>query len=146
MGDAVAEQPHAASVCIHPQFVKFVRRLQQEQPDRYPHTLKVCTVVHSATGTQNNEKVLEDTRQAVLDGADEIDLVINYKLLKENEQSGREAAESLVKLVRSACPTDKILLKVVLDSGELARNVLITAACEAAIEGGCDFLKVSMGN
>merc|ERR1712217_797157 len=70
---------------------------------------------------------------------------IDYKLLKEDEERGRKAAESLVKLVRAACPTDTVLLKVIIESGELATDKLIAAASEAAIVGGCDFVKTSTG-
>jgi len=47
--------------------------------------------------------------------------------------------------VRSACPRDKVLLKVIIESGELQAPNLIRAACQAAITGGCDFVKTSTG-
>lgn len=142
---AVAEQPHTAAICIYPKFVKFARKLQEERPDRYPRTIKVCTVVNFPSGKEPIDKVLSDTKQAVMDGADEVDLVIDYQLLKEDEQRGRQAAESLVRLIRSACPSGKVLLKVIIESGELATEALIIAASEAAIAGGTDFVKTSTG-
>ena len=40
---AVAEPPHTAAVCIYPKFVGLVRRMQKDQPERYPRALRVCT-------------------------------------------------------------------------------------------------------
>mmetsp|Transcript_49615 Transcript_49615/g.105591 ORF Transcript_49615/g.105591 Transcript_49615/m.105591 type:complete len:567 (-) Transcript_49615:107-1807(-) len=141
---AVAEEPHTAAVCIYPKFVKFVRSLQKDQPEKYPRSLKVCTVVNFPTGQEAPEKVIADTEAAVKDGADEVDLVIDYNLLKKDLAKGKAAAESLVKAVRAACTGD-VILKVIIESGELQTDELIKAASEVAIAGGCDFVKTSTG-
>eukprot|EP00928_Gymnodinium_smaydae_P010427 TRINITY_DN1392_c0_g1_i2.p1 TRINITY_DN1392_c0_g1~~TRINITY_DN1392_c0_g1_i2.p1 ORF type:complete len:282 (+),score=81.25 TRINITY_DN1392_c0_g1_i2:39-884(+) len=142
---AVAETPHTAAVCIYPKFVPLVRRMQAENPAKYPRSLRVATVVNFPSGAEAVDKVVADTAATVKDGADEVDLVINYKLLKENFAEGRAAAEALTKAVRAVCPDDSVLLKVIIESGELQDPKLITAACEAAIAGGCDFVKTSTG-
>ncbi|CAK0826212.1 unnamed protein product [Prorocentrum cordatum] len=146
---AVAKPPHTgahtAAVCIYPKFVRLVRTMQKECPFLYPRSLRVCTVVNFPSGQEPIEKVLEDTARAVADGADEVDLVIDYKLLKENYAKGREAAELLVRSVRANCPEGQVLLKVIIESGELGEAELIKRACEAAIAGGCDFVKTSTG-
>merc|ERR1719264_743358 len=115
------------------------------QPERYPRSLKICTVVNFPSGQEATEKVVQDTKAAVQDGADEVDVVINYKLLKENKQEGCKAAEELVKAVRAECPLGQVALKVIIESGELDTEELIVAASEAAIAGGCDFVKTSTG-
>merc|ERR1719458_782713 len=142
---AVAETPCTAAVCIYPKFVKLVRSMQKEQPERYPRSLKVCTVVNFPSGQEPTEKVVQDTKAAVQDGADEVDVVINYRLLIENKQEGCKAAEELVKAVRAECPQGQVALKVIIESGELGNEELIVAASEAAIAGGCDFVKTSTG-
>jgi len=142
---AVAEQPHTAAVCIFPKFVRMVRTMQKVEPGRYPRSLRVCTVVNFPSGQEPIEKVLDDTARAVADGADEVDLVIDYRLLKEDAAKGREAAERLVRSVRANCPDGQVLLKVIIESGELGEAALIKSASEAAIAGGCDFVKTSTG-
>jgi deoxyribose-phosphate aldolase len=142
---AVAQEPHTAAVCIYPKFVKLVRDMQAKNPEKYPRSLKVCTVVNFPGGQEPVEKVVEDSKLAVADGADEVDVVIDYKLLQQDEAKGRKAAEELVRAVRGACPEGKVVLKVIIESGELATPPLIRAASEAAIAGGCDFVKTSTG-
>lgn len=144
MDQASAELPHTAAVCIYPKFVSFARSLQREAPDRYGN-LRICTVVNFPGGQEPVEKVTQDTRRAVQDGAHEVDVVIDYRLLREDEQRGRQAAEALVRAVREECPADKVLLKVIIESGELASEALIAVASEAAIVAGCDFVKTSTG-
>jgi deoxyribose-phosphate aldolase len=119
--------------------------MQTEHPDRYPRSLKVCTVVNFPSGQEATEKVVQDTKAAVQDGADEVDVVINYRLLIENKQEGCKAAQELVKAVRAECPQGQVALKVIIESGELGNEELIVAASEAAIAGGCDFVKTSTG-
>jgi len=142
---AVAEQTHTAAVCIYPKFIKLVRSMQAESPKQYPRSLRVATVVNFPSGQEALEKVVSDTKAAVEDGADEVDLVINYRLLKEDAAKGKQAALTLTQAVRNACPEGQVLLKVIIESGELQTPELITAACEAAMEGGCDFVKTSTG-
>jgi len=142
---AVAEQPHTAAVCIYPKFIKLVRSMQAASAEQYPRTLRVATVVNFPSGEEALEKVVSDTKAAVEDGADEVDLVINYRLLKENAAQGKQAAQILTRAVRDVCPEGQVLLKVIIESGELQSPELITAACEAAMEGGCDFVKTSTG-
>mmetsp|Transcript_87711 Transcript_87711/g.235229 ORF Transcript_87711/g.235229 Transcript_87711/m.235229 type:complete len:219 (+) Transcript_87711:1-657(+) len=119
--------------------------MQEESPGRYPRSLRVCTVVNFPDGQETVDKVVDDTVRAVADGADEIDLVIDYRLLKEDAARGQEAAERLVRSVRGKCPDGQVLLKVIIESGELGEAALIKAASDAAIAGGCDFVKTSTG-
>jgi len=119
--------------------------MQKDQPERYPRALRVCTVVNFPGGQEPVEKVVEDTKKAVADGADEIDVVIDYRLMKEDESQGVKAAQALVAAVRQVCPEGQVILKVIIESGELASESLIAAASRAAIAGGCDFVKTSTG-
>eukprot|EP00930_Biecheleria_cincta_P090914 TRINITY_DN80405_c0_g1_i1.p1 TRINITY_DN80405_c0_g1~~TRINITY_DN80405_c0_g1_i1.p1 ORF type:complete len:318 (-),score=69.84 TRINITY_DN80405_c0_g1_i1:133-1086(-) len=140
---AVAEQPHTAAVCVHRKFVKFVRSLQRNNPGKYPRTLKIATVVNFPSGKDCAEQVVADTEEAVKDGADEIDMVIDYDLMKKDVTAGATQAESLVRQVRAACSNS--ILKVIIESGELRTEELINAATSAACSGNADFVKTSTG-
>jgi deoxyribose-phosphate aldolase len=84
--------------------------------------------------------VAAETREAIADGADEIDLVIPYrKFLAGNEK----AVTDMVKAIRDEC--GPALLKVILETGEIKDTALIQRASELAIEAGADFIKTSTG-
>lgn len=140
---AVAKQPHTAAVCVLPKFVASVRKLQASNASTYPRTLKVATVVNFPTGKEPIDKVLADTKKAVADGADEIDMVIDYQAMKEDMAAGATKAEFLVRQVRRACEDAK--LKVIIEAGELKTEELILAATTAACSGNADFVKTSTG-
>lgn len=144
--DAAVEQaPHTAAVCVYPKFVSYIRSLQNGNPTKYPRTLRIATVVNFPGGDGTKEQTVADTKKAVKDGADEIDMVIDYRALKKDLVKGRAQAEDLVRAVRAACPLNSVQVKVIIESGELQDPELIGAACDAALAGGADFLKTSTG-
>uniref|UniRef100_A0A0G4I4E2 deoxyribose-phosphate aldolase n=1 Tax=Chromera velia CCMP2878 TaxID=1169474 RepID=A0A0G4I4E2_9ALVE len=125
-----------AAVCIWPRFVKFAKGYSPDIP--------VATVVNFPLGQDKEEDVVAETKGALEAGADEIDLVIDYNLLKTDTAKGEAAAESLVRAVKTACG-EKIPVKVILETGELQTSELIGAASRAALRGGADMLKTSTG-
>lgn len=134
---STAEEPHTAAICIYPKFVKYAK-------ETYPH-MRVATVVNFPGGQDSEADVVALTKLAVADGADEVDMVIDYKRIIVNETEGIEAAKAIVSAVRAACPEGRVLLKVIIESGELKTPRLIAAASNAAIECGADFIKTSTG-
>ncbi len=135
---ATAQTPHGntAAICIWPRFVAQARGILGKG-----HAVKIATVVNFPSGDQPLDEVLGETKQAIADGADEIDLVIPYKaLLGENETAVREMVEA----VRAAC-TAPVRLKTILETGELQDPALIRRASKIALEAGADFIKTSTG-
>lgn len=125
-----------AAICIWPRFVSLAR--QMLGPD---HLIKIATVVNFPGGNMSISTVEEETEQAIRDGADEIDLVIPYAKLK----AGNEwAVSEMVHAVRFLC-REPVLLKVILETGELGDAGLIRKAAELAIAEGADFIKTSTG-
>ncbi|MDR6755290.1 deoxyribose-phosphate aldolase [Mycoplana sp. BE70] len=127
---------NAAAICIWPRFVQQARALLgQNSP------VRIATVVNFPSGDLPVNEVAAETKTAIADGADEIDLVIPYrKLIAGNEQAVRE----MVAAVRAVC-TAPILLKVILETGELKDRDLIRNASQLAISSGADFIKTSTG-
>ncbi|MBU2326157.1 MAG: deoxyribose-phosphate aldolase, partial [Alphaproteobacteria bacterium] len=78
---------------------------------------------------------------AIRDGADEIDLVIPYRKFIAGDEA---AVSEMVAAVRKACAAP-VLLKVILETGELKDKALIRRASEIAIAEGADFIKTSTG-
>jgi deoxyribose-phosphate aldolase len=126
---------NVAAICIWPRFVPMARRILGGD-----HAVRIATVVNFPSGALSQGEVLHETRRAVEDGADEIDLVIPYRALMAGDE---EAVTSMVEAVRKACP--HACLKTILETGELKESSLIRRASHLAIDAGADFIKTSTG-
>lgn len=125
-----------AAICIWPRFVAEARGILGTG-----HAVKIATVVNFPSGDLPVATVVAETRQAIADGADEIDLVIPYRAFITGDE---EAVTEMVAAVRAACPPP-VLLKTILETGELKDPALIREASDLAIEAGSDFIKTSTG-
>ncbi|NTH75701.1 deoxyribose-phosphate aldolase [Agrobacterium rhizogenes] len=127
---------NTAAVCIWPRFVAQARGILGTD-----HAVKIATVVNFPAGDMEVADVAAEAREAIADGADEIDLVIPYQaLLAGNEQ----AVTDMVAAVKAEC-TGPVIMKTILETGELKDVALIQRASELAIEAGSDFIKTSTG-
>lgn len=127
-----------AAVCVYPRFVGLARRTLDELGGQ---TVAVATVSNFPGGNAPLEDVLEQTRQALAEGADEIDVVYPYRALLAGDA---DSGFALVRACKALC-ADRALLKVILETGELADPALIRQASLDAIEAGADFIKTSTG-
>lgn len=134
-GRTVTQHGAVAAVCVWPRFVA------QAVKELAGTGVKVATVVNFPAGGEDTDAVIAETRQAIADGADEIDLVMAYKAFVE----GRKGfAEEQIIQVKAAIPAPAIL-KVILETGEIEDPLLIHAASNVAIGAGADFIKTSTG-
>jgi deoxyribose-phosphate aldolase len=124
-----------AAICIWPRFVMQARTLLG--PDS---PIRIATVVNFPSGAMKIEDVLAETRDAVADGADDIDLVIPYRALMSGDD---KAVTDMVTAVKAAC--GNAILKTILETGELKDVALIRKAADLAIAAGADFVKTSTG-
>ncbi|MDE1990930.1 MAG: deoxyribose-phosphate aldolase [Rhizobiaceae bacterium] len=135
---ARAQTPYGntAAICIWPRFVAQARGILGTD-----HAVRIATVVNFPAGDMEIADVAAETREAIADGADEIDLVIPYHaLLAGNER----AVTEMVAAIRAECK-EPVLLKTILETGEIKDVALIQRASELAIEAGADFIKTSTG-
>ncbi|MFB2567231.1 deoxyribose-phosphate aldolase [Rhizobium sp. IMFF44] len=135
---ARAQSPYGntAAICIWPRFVAQARAILGTD-----HVVKIATVVNFPAGDMEVADVAAEAREAIADGADEIDLVIPYRtFLAGNEQ----AVTDMVAAVKAECK-GPVLLKTILETGELKDTALIRRASELAIDAGSDFIKTSTG-
>lgn len=121
------------SVCVNPVHVKLAKKLLVDS------SVKVTTVVGFPLGQNLTSVKVFETMQAVSDGADEIDMVLNYGALKEGDL---EQVKSDISAVRQACPSQ--VLKVILETSQLSDEEIITA-CEICEIAKADFVKTSTG-
>ena len=121
-----------ASVCIPPVFVK---RAKDYVSDR----LKICTVIGFPNGYNTTECKLFETVDALNNGADEIDMVINIGELKAGNT---DYVLNEIRTLKQACG-DKIL-KVIIETCLLTDEEKITM-CRLVTEAGADYIKTSTG-
>ena len=121
----------AASVCIPPNYVK---RVADEYPD-----LVICTVVGFPLGYQTTEVKLAETRQALAEGATEIDMVIDVTDVKNGDY--RKVTEE-IRALKKVCGI--YVLKVIVEACYLTEAEKI-AMCKAVTEAGADYIKTSTG-
>lgn len=123
-----------AAVCVWPRFVKTAKK------ELKGTGVDVATVVNFPHGGTDIEATVAETKGAIADGADEIDVVLPYKAFMAGD---KETAKALLKATRDACKGK--VMKVIIESGVLKHASLITEASKLAIECGADFVKTSTG-
>ena len=120
-------------VCVNPCNVKFAKEYLKDTD------VKVVTVIGFPLGQSTCEAKVLETIDAVKNGADEIDMVINAGKLKDGEFV--DIVEEITK-IKTACQGKN--LKVILET-DLLNQDEIKKACELCIEGKADFVKTSTG-
>lgn len=123
-----------ASVCVNPTWVSYASELLKES------TVKVCTVIGFPLGANTPEVKAFETKNAIENGADEVDMVINIAALKDNNN---ELVERDIRAVVEAAK-DKALVKVIIETCLLTDEEKVRA-CELSVKAGADFVKTSTG-
>ena len=125
-----AKEYDFASVCINPSRVRQAAELLKESD------VKVCTVIGFPLGATSTESKVFETKQAILDGASEIDMVINIGYIKDKNF---DAVRDDIKAVN-----DVAILKVIIETCLLNDEEKVMA-CNLAVDAGADFVKTSTG-
>ena len=128
--DAIAN--NTASVCIPPVYVK-------QAKDYVKGKMKICTVIGFPNGYNTTSTKVFETAQAVKDGADEIDMVINIGKVKENNY---EYISNEINKIKEAC--NGKLLKVIIETCLLTEDEKIKL-CEVVSNSKADYIKTSTG-
>ncbi|MDD6250772.1 MAG: deoxyribose-phosphate aldolase [Bacillales bacterium] len=121
------------SVCINPSYIPLCKKLLEGSD------VLVCTVVGFPLGATSTYSKVEETKKAVDDGADEIDMVINISRLKEKDDA---YTLNEIKAIKQACQGRT--LKVIIETCLLSEEEKVRA-CLLAKEAGADFVKTSTG-
>lgn len=124
---------HFASVCVNPVWVSFCA---EELVDS---DVKVCTVIGFPLGASTTAVKVFETKDAINNGADEIDMVINIGALKEgNKQLVLDEIKAVVKAAGNKC------VKVIIETCLLSDEEIVLA-CQLAKEAKAAFVKTSTG-
>ena len=123
---------NVASVCIPPCYVKDVKEYVGDK-------LKICTVIGFPNGYNTTEVKAFEAKNALDNGADEIDMVINIGFLKDKKY---EYIENEIKGLKEIC--GKNILKVIIETCLLTEEEKVKM-CEIVDKSGADFIKTSTG-
>lgn len=121
-----------ASVCIPPSFVKKAKEFVGDN-------MQVCTVIGFPNGYNTTAVKVFETKDAIANGADEIDMVINLGMLKEGKFD--EITEE-IKAIKEAC--GKNILKVIIETCLLTNEEKVQM-CKCVTDAKADFIKTSTG-
>ena len=121
-----------ASVCVPPSFVKQCK-------DYCGDKMKICTVIGFPNGYNTTAVKVFETEDAIKNGADEIDMVINIGWAKEKEF---DLIKEEIKAIKKACGEKilKVIIETCLLSDEEKKEM-----CKIVTEAGADFIKTSTG-
>lgn len=122
----------AASVCIPPCYVGRVKAYVQDK-------MKVCTVIGFPNGYQTTLIKLVETKEALADGADEIDMVINLCDVKNGDW---DKVRHEIRALKQAC--GQRVLKVIVETCYLTEKEKVML-CHIVTEAGADYIKTSTG-
>lgn len=130
-----AAEHHFAAVCVNPPFVKQCAQALRGSD------VAVCAVVGFPLGAHTTATKVFETREAIDNGATEIDMVINIGALKARQDDlVREDIRAVVDVARAA----RAIVKVIIECALLTDDEKVRA-CELAKEVGADFVKTSTG-
>ena len=121
------------SVCVNPHYVPLAKKCLAGS------NIKVCTVVGFPLGMNRTRIKILETRQALKEGADEIDMVINVGALKARKN---KFVQKEIEKLKAEC--GKHVLKVIIETCLLTDKEKVRA-CELAKAAGADFVKTSTG-
>jgi deoxyribose-phosphate aldolase len=159
-----ADEYKVKSVCIRPDKVKLASEQLEDSP------VLVCTVISfpqtkgttTDSGSMTTEQKVAETKQVLVAGADEVDMVFNWNMLKEKWQEGGEQPidhvdqetyeylvndiETLANICHSKTSKEgkPVILKVIVESSMLSEEQT-QVATHACIDAGADFIKTSTG-
>ncbi|WML59687.1 deoxyribose-phosphate aldolase [Neobacillus sp. PS2-9] len=122
------------SVCVNPVWVRTSKELVKNSE------VKVCTVIGFPLGASTSETKAFETKNAIENGADEVDMVINIGALKDQNDT---LVENDIRAVVEAAK-GKALTKVIIETSLLTKEEKIRA-CELSVKAGANYVKTSTG-
>lgn len=125
-----------ASVCVNPCHVKLVADALKDTD------VKVCTVIGFPLGANTTETKVFETKEAILNGANEIDMVLNIGKLKSGDYD--YVKKDIEAVTNTAKSFGEIIVKVILETCYLTDDEKVRA-CKITVDAGADFVKTSTG-
>jgi deoxyribose-phosphate aldolase len=133
--DALPGMPTVAAICVYPSMVKIAKKALEGS------AIKVASVATAfPSGQAPREVKIRDTKYAVNEGADEVDMVLSRGKFLAGEYN---FVFDEIAAIKEACGQSR--LKVILETGELVTYDKVRRASDIAMHAGADFIKTSTG-
>lgn len=131
------------SVCVLPGMVKIASKAL------YESNVLVCTVISFPSGTNSIKEKEIEAKKVIREGADEVDMVLNYPLLLQNIQSKDILVDEILSICKICHSSSNkfgknVILKVIIESGSLTEDQT-RMATQICIEAKADYIKTSTG-
>ncbi len=125
------------NICVYECFINVVKKWENGNNIK----VNIATVINFPEGENLEDKIIEKINRSLKNGADELDIVINFKEYIEKGESKRS-----IKIIETAreIAKDKVI-KVIIECGELKESSLVRKATRDAINAGANFVKTSTG-
>lgn len=131
----MAKRWNIASVCVKPCHVLLAKKLLEGSD------VKVCTVIGFPNGSTTTATKAFETIDAIMNGASEIDMVMNVgKLISGDEHYGLNDIKQVVNI----CHSENVICKVIIETSLLTDDLKVKA-CELVKQAGADYVKTSTG-
>jgi len=135
-------------IVVNPEFTDYVAYNLDEEDTN----IKAITTLDYPNGDSKDVEKTSMAIEAISDGTDEINMVMYYKGVKdayveedeETRKSMLDSVENDIRNIANECHKNGIILKVIVESGELTLEELVIA-CQIAVKGGADYIQTSTG-
>ena len=130
-----AEDNNFYSVCIFPEFIAMAYSFLGNE-------IKISALIDFPKGESKTKEKINEIDQAIVNGAEEIDVVVNYKLIKDPEE--HENLENEIREITEYCHREGVTVKIIIEVGALNYQE-IESICKMCIESNADFIMTSTG-
>ena len=130
-----AEDNNFYSVCILSQYIATANSFLKNDT-------KITALIDFPKGESGVKQKINEIDESIINGASEIDVVINYKLIKEPDE--HETLESEIRELSEYCHREGVIIKIIIEVGVLNYQE-IEEICKMGIEGNVDFIMTSTG-
>lgn len=130
-----AEDNNFYSICIFPEYIITANSFLKGE-------VKISALVDFPKGESNVKQKINIIDETIVNGADEIDVVINYKLIKDQEDN--EELESEIRSLSEYCHREGVTIMVIIEVGALNYQE-IESICRMCIDGNVDYIMTSTG-
>lgn len=130
-----AEDNNFYSVCILPQYVAVANSFLKNK-------IKISALIDFPKGQSDVKQKINAIDEAIVNGANEIDVVINYKLIKDSEE--KVTLENEIRELTEYCHIEGVIIKIIIETGTLNYQEIETI-CRMCIDSSVDFIMTSTG-
>lgn len=130
-----AQDNNFYSICILPQYVTIANSLLK-------NSVKISALIAFPKGESDIKVKINDIDEAIVNGASEIDVVINYKLIKDTEE--HETLENEIRELSEYCHREGVTIKIIIETGALNYQEIETI-CKMCINSSVDYIMTSTG-